>query len=216
MTDLVTTNLAEEFGDAAPFLQPAAEAVAEAETTIATKVWLAGQALEMLHRNCKHGQWGRACEAIGVDPDRALRYRHVFERWPSIESLPDLKRELLITLAAPSVPGSARERVIEMAANGDAPSVREAASIVDEERMKPSTPTEFDHDVDRTRQEPEDGELTPKEARRLLLAIRRSAQSAKDKGVPWRAIQSMLQGLADETGDALVGIDDNTIAGMLR
>lgn len=216
MTDLVTTNLAEEFGDAAPFLQPAAEAVAEAETTIATKVWLAGQALEMLHRNCKHGQWGRACEAIGVDADRALRYRHVFERWPSIESLPDLKRELLITLAAPSVPDSARDRVIEMAANGEAPSVRDAVSIVDEERMKPSTPTEFDHDVDRTRQEPEDGELTPKQVVKLMAAILRAAQKAKDSGVPWKLVREQLQLIAGEAGDNLVGLDEATIRGLLR
>jgi hypothetical protein len=215
VTDLTTLNL-EEFGEAAPYLQPAAEAVARAETAIATEVWLAGQALHYLHAKCQHGQWAKACEAIDIDVDRALRYRHVFERWPTRESLPDLRRELLITLAAPSVPESARQRVVEMAAKGDAPSVREAASIVDEERSKPSAPAEFNHDIDRTTQEPEDGRLTRKESRKLLIGIRRAAQKAVDAGVEWVAIRSMLEGLAGETGDDLVGLDDETMNSLLR
>lgn len=218
MTDLTTINL-DEFGEAAPFLQPAAEAVARAENTlatIATDVWLAGQALTFLHNNCKHGQWGRSCEAIGVDVDRALRYRQIYEKWPKRESLPAFKRELLITLAAPSVPESAVEKVIEMAATDRPPSVSEAKAIIDEEREKTSSTAEFDHDIDRTTQEPEDGRLTRKESRKLLIGIRRAAQKAVDAGVEWVAIRSMLEGLAGETGDDLVGLDDETMKSLLR
>lgn len=218
MADLTTINL-DEYGDAAPFLQPAAEAVARAENvieTIATDVWTAGQALTFLFNNCQHGQWGKACEAIGVDPDRALRYRQVYEKWPKRESLPAFRRELLITLAAPSVPESAIERVEQIAETGEPPSVREATAIIQSERENASAPTVRNHDIDRTKQEPEDGRLTHKESRKLLLGIRRAAQKAADAGVKWGSIQAMLEGLAGETGTDLVGIDDATIDSLLR
>lgn len=215
MTDLTTINL-DEFGEAAPYLQPAAEAVAKAESTIAEQAWYAGQALQFLYKHCKHGQWGKACEAIGVDPDRALRLRQIYERWPQREMIPDLRRELLITLAAPSVPESARQKVIEMAENGESPSVREADAIIDEEREKASSPAEINHDIDRTTQDPNDGRVTRKESRKLLIGIRRATQKAADAGVSWTAIQAMLEGLAGETGEDLVGLDDQTMNSLLR
>lgn len=199
---MITDDLA-RFGDAAPYLEPAAEAVARAENTAAEVVWLAGQALEFLFQKCPSGQWAAACEVIGISETRARQFRQVYERFPERSSLPNVGRQLLIELAAPSTPANVVESVSERASRGESPSVREAQAEIAEAKAQAPAPQEVDHDVDRTRMAPEPEDESPglesirKAVEKIQKAVRTAMSECGKAKLPsgWMLLEHELENM---------------------
>lgn len=220
MTEIITEDidLSEFDGEIQALLRGAAEDVAKAEVEVGLLVWKAGQSLTFAFNKCPHGQWARCCEVIGIDERQALRYRHVYERFPKREDLPNVGKQLLIELASPSTPDKAIEVVRERVASEGPVSKAEGKRIIEE--SKPHLGAEIDHDVDRTKQEPQiDTGFDEKTGKALLLKIRSAVAKAHEHEQLDQAIISMLDSLVGEIQigtDTLVGLDDVTISGLLR
>lgn len=161
--------------DAVPYLEQAAQAVHRAETEVGSLIWLAGQALSFAAEHCSRGQWPEFCRQVGISETRALQYRHVYERFKHDE-LPQVGKQLLIELAAPSTPASVVEAVAERVQAGEAPpTVRELA----DEIKTAQAPAQFNHDVDRTRLAPDPELASGIEAvERAVASIRKAVTKA--------------------------------------
>jgi hypothetical protein len=189
--------------EAGVFIGIAAQAVAEAESQIGLLVWTAGQALEKAFEKVPHGQWADACVAIGITERRALQYRQVFQRFKAPAELPNVGRELLITLASPSTPETVIESVVERVDAGITPSIRAVQAEIKE--AKAQAPTEFDHDKDRTRMAPEPPEETASDrVQKAIKAVEKAVVKAKAACVEskskrdWQLLEDTLANLTED------------------
>lgn len=120
-------------------------------------------------------------------------------------------------LTAPSVPQQVIEQVTQRVAESDPPTKVEIHDMKTETQRV----AEIDHDVDRTKQEPQidTDVIDEKTAMKLLHKIRDAVWKAHEYEEMDQIIISMLDSLVGEIQvgeEELVGLDDVTIKGLLR
>lgn len=221
MTEIITDEIdLSEFDEAVrPFLFNAAVAVKEAETDIIDRILEIGKLLQMAFEKCDAAQWLRYCELIKVGETRARQYRQSYERFKDRrDEISGLSASVVLELSAPSVPESAIETVVATQRETGTVTKSAAKEIVADAKAHPGAP--IDHDVDRTKQEPQlDTGFDEKTALSLLHKIRSAVSKAHEYEQLDQAIISMLDSLVGEIQvgeEELVGLDDVTIKGLLR
>jgi hypothetical protein len=205
VTEITTLDFSDFPTECQPVLMAAAETLREADNTVGQIVWQTGQKLSFAREACPPGRWLEFLARCGVPERRAQQYLAVYGRFERAE-LPNVGRQLLIELAAPSTPETVIDAVVERVESGaPAPSVRELKDEIKEAQA----PAPINHDIDRTRQEPNVATTEGREAvERLIAQIRKQVAKGvaicsqlKDESV-WLLLQQSLENMASEVEHA--------------
>lgn len=180
----------------------------------------AGNALLKTKSLLNDDEWTRY--ATAVTGGKSTRWcQKAIEAFEFAQQHPDIDLTRLTVgavfeLSAPSMPSEVVENVAQRIAQCDPPTTEELKELKDDaQRIAP-----IDHDVDRTKQEPQiDTGFDEKTALSLLHKIRSAVAKAHEYEELDQAIISMLDSLVGEIQvgeEELVGLDDVTIKGLLR
>jgi len=180
----------------------------------------AGNALLKTKSLLSDDEWTRYATAVTGGKstrwcEKAIEAFEFAQQHPDID-LTRLTVGAVFELSAPSMPAEVVEHAAQRVAQCDPPTTEELKELkVDAQRVAP-----IDHDVDRTTQQPQiDANFDEKTGKALLLKIRSAVAKAHEHEQLDQAIISMLDSLVGEIQigtDTLVGLDDVTIAGLLK